>query len=142
MKKFLVISIILFWTTNVFGSMKLMFATKLVCEKYNMRIGNIKKNGDITKEISYVKVKDEYLAFSRSKVWINWDPINKKFLSEYKVVVFQKDKILAERVKYRDMWQYSVQLDRVHGDGFHFDQNLANCKVINKLPTKSIKQKF
>ena len=91
MRKFLPILIILFWSTSLFASMKLLFATKLICETEFVSYDGKDERG--LNKITSIKGGDVYLAFTKSKVWIQWDPINQRFKQDYDIHTFDKEKI-------------------------------------------------
>ena len=140
MKKFLTILIILFWSTSLFANMKLLFATKLVCGTEFMSVDGKDENG--LNKITMAEGGDVYLAFTKSKVWILWDPINQRFKHDYDIHTFDKEKIITHGPIRDGQWLTGVSLDRITGDGSWLNATLRNCKVIEKLPSKNIKQKF
>ena len=140
MKKLLSILIILFWSTSLFASMKLLFATKLICETEYVSYDGKDEHG--LNKISTAKGSDVYLAFTKSKVWVAWDPINQKFKFTYDIQTFDKEKIITYELVRDGNKLSKVSLNRITGHGSWFNTNLRNCEVIEKLPSKTIKQKF
>ena len=144
LKKILGIAIILFTFSNeASANMKYLFATKLVCDKSEMYISGKEENG--LNKVDIRELGQIYLAFNNTTLWISWDPINQKFKEKYKITNFAKEKIETETVQVAHMFNstyFGVSLNRVTGDGTHWEDYLKNCEVVNKLPSKSIKQKF
>ena len=120
--------------------MKLLFATKLICETEFVSYDGKDERG--LNKITSIKGGDVYLAFTKSKVWIQWDPINQRFKQDYDIHTFDKEKIITHGPIRDGQWLTGVSLDRITGDGSWLNATLRNCKVIEKLPSKNIKQKF
>ncbi len=128
--KFVKIFIFIFgfvFPTNITqASFKYIFKTKLECNFVDWDIVN--------KDIVVRNEGKIFMAFDKNYLWMKWDPINQDFLSKYKIYIYKEEKIKAE---------YSIELNRIDGSGMGPGfTNYKNCKKINTLPKKKIKQKF
>ena len=128
-KLFICIFVFIFFTNVTQASFKYIFKTKLECNFFNWSL-----------EYGYVVVNNRgkiFMAFDKNYLWMNWDPINQDFLSKHKIYIFNKEKI---RTEYSNGY---IELNRIDGSGHGFGlTNYENCKKINTLPKKKIKQKF
>lgn len=128
-KIFIFIFGFIFLTNVTQASFKYIFKTKLEC--------NVLYWGIVNKEFVIEDGGKIFMAFDKNYLWMNWDPINQDFLSKHKIYIYNKEKIEAE---YSNEY---IKLNRIDGSGSAPGAtSYENCKKINSLPKKKIKQKF